>query len=258
MSVSTRPTLEGSPLGGSKDIRSTSRLVRDMFDAVAPRYDFLNHFLSAGLDISWRKYTANALRDPLSKPRCVAVDVCCGTGDLAFALARVSCGKIIGADFCQPMLVRARSKRSRESSHSLLSVTDFIGADTLSLPFADSSVDVVTSGFGFRNLADYSLGLTEIRRVLNPGGTLAILEFSRVQWPLFAPLFRLYFARILPALGTWISGVAGPYQYLHESASRFPDQEAFAGFLRQAGFSGVRYHNFMGGVAALHVAQKRS
>ena len=133
----------------------------------------------------------------------------------------------------------------------------FIGADTLSLPFADSSVDVVTSGFGFRNLADYRLGLAEIGRILKPGGTLAILEFSRVRWPLFAPLFRLYFARILPALGTWISGVAGPYQYLHDSASRFPDQKAFAGLLRQAGFSSVRYHNFMGGVAALHLAQKR-
>ena len=253
MSASMRPTLEGSPLGGTKDVRSTSRLVRDMFEAVAPRYDFLNHFLSAGLDLSWRKYTANALIGPLSKPSCVALDVCCGTGDLAFALARVSRGKVIGTDFCHPMLVRAHSKAHGKMSPGAVAL---IGADTLSLPFSDASVDVITSGFGFRNLADYALGLAEMHRVLKPQGTLAILEFSRVRWPIFGALFRFYFARVLPRLGSWISGITGPYQYLHESASCFPDQETFAVLLRQAGFSDVRYRNFMGGAAALHVSRK--
>ncbi|MGH9378532.1 MAG: ubiquinone/menaquinone biosynthesis methyltransferase [Terriglobia bacterium] len=243
--------LEGSPLGSPADVASTSRSVREMFEAVAPRYDFLNHFLSAGMDIAWRRVAAHALRAPLSHPDSVALDVCCGTGDLGFALRRVSAGKVFAADFCLPMLQLASSKRP----HIARSVA-FLGADTLSLPFRDNSVDVIASAFGFRNLANYALGLREMRRVLKPGGTLAILEFSRVRWPLFGPLFRLYFARILPRLGNWLSGVAGPYQYLHDSASRFPNQEAFAASMRNAGFGSVRYRNLMGGVAALHLGER--
>lgn len=245
------PMLEGSPLGSPHDINATSRSVRKMFEAVAPRYDFLNHFLSAGLDLSWRRMTAKALREPLSRPDSVALDVCCGTGDLAFALRRMSAGKVLAADFCQPMLRQAKAKMRH-----VLRPVSLLGADTLSLPLDDGSVDVVTSAFGFRNLANYELGLREMRRVLKSGGTLAILEFSHVQWPLFGPLFRVYFARVLPRIGTWISGVAGPYQYLHNSASRFPDQETFAEMMRHSGFLNVHYRNLMGGVAALHLGEK--
>ncbi|MGH9452149.1 MAG: ubiquinone/menaquinone biosynthesis methyltransferase [Terriglobia bacterium] len=243
--------LEGSPLGSPADVASTSRSVREMFEAVAPRYDFLNHFLSAGLDVRWRRVVARALRERLSDPASICLDVCCGTGDLAFALRRVSAGRIFAADFCPPMLSLAVSKRPN-------SQVAFLGADTLSLPFRDNTVDVIASAFGFRNLANYGLGLREMRRVLKWGGTLAILEFSRVRGPIFGRLFRLYFARVLPRLGTWLSGVAGPYQYLHDSASRFPDQRAFAAALREAGLCNVRYRNFMGGVAALHLGEKEA
>ena len=256
MNALTRPTLEGSPIGGGSNVRLTSRLVREMFGAVAPRYDLLNHLLSGGLDITWRRVTADVLSQALSKPGSVALDVCCGTGDLTFALAKISRGNVIGADFCQPMLVRAHSKADAKMNARLPGHVAWIGADTLSLPFSDNFADVITSGFGFRNLADYALGLGEMRRVLKPEGILAILEFSRVQSPIFGPLFRFYFAQLLPRLGSWISGTAGPYQYLHDSASRFPDQEAFAALLRESGFSAVRYRNLMGGVAALHIAQK--
>ncbi|MGH9436070.1 MAG: ubiquinone/menaquinone biosynthesis methyltransferase [Terriglobia bacterium] len=242
--------LEGSPLGSPADVASTSRSVREMFEAVAPRYDFLNHFLSAGLDVRWRRVVARALREQLSDPGSIGLDVCCGTGDLALALRRVSSGRIIAADFCPPMLSLAVSKRPN-------SKVVFLGADTLSLPFRDNTVDVIASAFGFRNLANYGLGLREMWRVLKRGGTLAILEFSRVRGPIFGPLFRLYFARVLPRLGTWLSGVAGPYQYLYDSASRFPDQRAFAAALREAGFCNVRYRNFMDGVAALHLGEKQ-
>lgn len=245
------PPLEGSPLGSPRTVAATSRLVREMFAAVATRYDFLNHFLSAGLDLSWRRATARALREPLSHPDSVALDICCGTGDLAFALRRVSAGKVFAADFCQPMLERAKVKL-----HNVFRPVSFMGADALCLPFNSGSVDVIASAFGFRNLANYESGLCEMRRVLKPGGTLAILEFSRVRWPLFGPLFRLYFAHVLPLIGTWVSGVAGPYQYLHNSASRFPDQETLAATMRRSGFVNVRYLNFMGGVAALHLAEK--
>jgi len=240
----------GSPLGSGDDPASTARQVREMFAAVARRYDFLNHFLSLGRDIAWRRSTARALREVLARPGSVAVDVCCGTGDLSAALARYSAGVVIGTDFCHPMLCRARGKFL--SSRGVF----FLEADTLALPFLDASLDVVSVAFGFRNLADYARGLEEMRRVLRPGGHLAILEFSRVQGPILGPLFRFYFHRILPRLGTWISGVAVPYQYLPDSVSRFPDQESLAAALRKAGFHNVRYRNFSGGIVALHLGQK--
>lgn len=243
--------LEGSPLGSPDEIAATSRAVQEMFGVVAPRYDFLNHFLSAGMDTAWRRVTARAVAAQLSNPNSVALDVCCGTGDLAFALRRVAKGRVFGADFCLPMLRRAGLKRSRDAGRAA-----FLAADTLSLPFGDRSVDVIASGFGFRNLANYALGLAEMRRVLKPGGALAVLEFSRVRWPIFGPAFRFYFARILPVIGSALSGASGPYQYLHDSASRFPDQEAFATMIRDAGFSGVTYRNLTGGVAAIHLGRR--
>jgi demethylmenaquinone methyltransferase/2-methoxy-6-polyprenyl-1,4-benzoquinol methylase len=241
----------GSPLGPSADHESTARAVRQMFAAVAPRYDFLNHLLSLGRDLAWRRAAAKALREALAQPGSLAVDVCCGTGDLAMALARCSAGKVIGTDFCRPMLLRAREK-GRRASRPLF----FLEADTLALPFRDDSLDVVSVAFGFRNLADYNAGLREMYRVLKSGGTVAILEFSRVRWPVFGPLFRFYFHQILPRLGTWISGVRGPYQYLPDSVAQFPDQESLAAALTAAGFVNVRYRNFTGGVAALHLGEK--
>jgi demethylmenaquinone methyltransferase / 2-methoxy-6-polyprenyl-1,4-benzoquinol methylase len=251
MGPRSNPALEGSPLGSPSEIAVTARSVRNMFEAVTPRYDFLNHFLSAGCDVYWRWVTARSLRPALSRPNCVIFDVCCGTGDLAFAFRRVSAAIVLGTDFCEPMLLRARDK-ARNGSRPVA----FIGADTLELPFRDNTADVVASAFGFRNLANYALGLREMLRVLKPGGRVAILEFSRARWPVFAPLFRLYFAHILPRLGSWISGVQGAYQYLHESVSRFPDQEALAKNMRRAGFIEVAYRNLMGGVAALHEGTK--
>lgn len=250
----------GSPLGSPEHVDATSRAVRRMFAAIAPRYDFLNHFLSLGFDFGWRRATARALRGTLAHPQSVAADVCCGTGDLALALARITAGRVVGTDFCHPMLQRAQKKLQRgllrDTSARHSRSIFFLGADTLNLPFRDGSLDVVTSAFGFRNLASYALGLRELRRVLKPGGLIAILEFSEVRWRIFGPLFRMYFALILPRIGTLISGIRGPYQYLHDSVSRFPDQEGLAASLRQAGFANVRYQNFMGGVAALHIGEK--
>lgn len=238
-------------MGRPDDQAATARAVREMFARVVPRYDFLNHFLSLGRDIAWRKFTARALRGPLERKESVAVDICCGTGDLAISLARFSAGKVVGADFCRPMLVRAQEKASQVDSPAA-----FLEADALALPFADGTLDVVSVAFGFRNLADYSAGLAEIYRVLRPGGCAAILEFSRVGWPVFGPVFRFYFHHVLPRLGTWISGVSGPYDYLPDSVSRFPDQEGLAAAMREAGFAEVSYHNFVGGVAALHSGRK--
>ncbi len=242
---------QGSPLGSPQDAASTSQAVCAMFAAVAPRYDFLNHFLSLGRDIAWRRATARALRERLSRPGSRVLDLCCGTGDLAFACSRYSSGIVLGADFCRPMLLRARKKAVRRPGSVF-----FLEADALGLPFAAASLDAVALAFGFRNLANYAQGIEEIYRVLRPGGILAILEFSRARWPLFGPAFRFYFRRILPWLGTRVSGVSGPYQYLPDSVSKFPDQEALASLLREAGFQNVWYRDFTGGVAALHWAEK--
>jgi demethylmenaquinone methyltransferase/2-methoxy-6-polyprenyl-1,4-benzoquinol methylase len=150
------------------------------------------------------------------------------------------------------MLLRAQRK-ARQSPRPLF----LVEADALALPFRDGSFDVVSVAFGFRNVGSHAAGLRELRRVLKPGGTVAILEFSHVRSPVFGPLFRFYSQRILPRLGTWISGVPGAYQYLPDSVSQFPDQESLAAALPAAGFVNVRYRNFTGGVAALHLAEKR-
>lgn len=251
MSDAMLPKSQGSPLGPAGDEEATARAVRRMFASVAPRYDFLNHFLSLGRDIAWRRAAAKALRGILERPGSLALDVCCGTGDLALALAEYSAGRVLGADFCHPMVTRAREKALREAR-----AVSFLEADALKLPFRDNSLDLIAVAFGFRNLANYARGLDEMRRVLKPAGAAAILEFSRVHWPIAGPLFRFYFRRVLPKIGAWISGVAGPYQYLPDSVRRFPDQEQLAGMMREAGFNKVSYRNFFAGAAALHRGEK--
>ena len=242
---------QGSPLGSGRDEASTSAAVRSMFAAVAHRYDFLNHFLSLGRDIAWRRATARALKEILARPGSRVADLCCGTGDLSFCLGRHSQGLVMGADFCHPMLAIARGKAGAQARR-----VHFLEADALHLPFGDASLDAVTSAFGFRNLASYGRGIEEMRRVLKSGGRLAILEFSQVRWPIFGPVFRFYFRRVLPRIGAWISGVEGPYRYLPDSVAQFPEQEVLAEMLRGAGFHKVSYVNFTGGVAALHVGEK--
>ena len=247
-----KPTaVEGTTVGKGGDEQATASAVRSMFAAVAPRYDLLNHLLSVGFDIRWRRATVRALEPVLSQPSSVVADLCCGTGDLALALRQASAGKVLGTDFCHPMLQIAREKATHLTRNTI-----FLEADTLQLPLRDASLDALTIAFGFRNLSNYRRGVQEMRRVLRPGGVVAILEFSHVTWPVFGPLFRAYFRRVLPRLGAWISGVQGPYQYLPDSVLRFPNQEALAELLRKEGFRSVRYRNFTGGVAALHLGEK--
>jgi demethylmenaquinone methyltransferase/2-methoxy-6-polyprenyl-1,4-benzoquinol methylase len=242
---------KGIPQGREREEASTGAAIRSVFAAVAARYDLANHVLSLGLDIAWRRATARSLNDILKRPKSCVADLCCGTGDLSLALRRQSAGAVIGVDFCPPMLRLARGKAAKCGGH-----IHFLEADALSLPFRCEALDAVTIAFGFRNLANYDRGLEEMLRVLKVGGSLAILEFSRVRWPVFGPIFRFYFRRVLPRLGTWVSGVAGPYRYLSDSVVMFPEQEALAEKMRAAGFRNVRYANFAGGVAALHLGEK--
>ena len=180
---------QGSPLGSGRDEATTSAAVRGMFASVAHRYDFLNHFLSIGRDIAWRRATARALRDILSHPGSRVADLCCGTGDLSFSLSRYSRGTVMGADFCHPMLAIARGKAGRQGRR-----VHFLEADALHLPFGDAALDAVTSAFGFRNLANYDQGIAEMRRVLKPGGRACHPGIFARALAGFRPAFSLLFS----------------------------------------------------------------
>jgi len=221
-----------------------------MFGRIAGRYDLLNHLLSGNFDKRWRRLVARTLRPSLVEGA-RALDVACGTGDLALALASAGAARVVGLDFCRPMLEIARRKAAGESRR-----LPFVEGDALRLPFADESFDVVTIAFGLRNLAGVEEGLRELLRVLKAGGRVAVLEFSSPAVPGFRALFRFYFMRVLPRVGGLVSGSRGAYEYLPDSVSRFPDQERLAELMREAGFEEVEYRNLTGGIAALHTGTR--
>jgi len=228
-----------------------ARRVREMFAGIASRYDLLNHLLSGNTDKRWRRLVARKLQPALSVDGARALDVACGTGDLALALAAVTKARIVGTDFCRPMLEIAARKASTNVSE-----IPFIEGDALKLPFADEAFNAVSIAFGLRNLSNVEEGLRELRRVLKPSGRVAILEFSRPVVPGFRALFQFYFTRVLPKLGGTISGSRGAYEYLPDSVSRFPDQKRLAAMMREAGFEEVEYQNLTGGIAALHLGTR--
>ncbi len=232
------------PAAGSQQ---SARWVREMFGRVARRYDLLNHLLSFQMDRYWRWRTVRRLRSRLQRPEAVVIDLCCGSGDLMLALERAGAARVFGCDFSRPMLLRARRKAAGRPAANRL-----FEADALGLPLAPRSVDVLTVAFGFRNLASYRAGLDEMLRVLKPGGVAAILEFSRPPNLLFRRLYEFYSARILPAVGNWISGDPEAYSYLPESVRRFPDAPALAEEMKAAGFRDVSYFYMTGGIVSLH------
>jgi demethylmenaquinone methyltransferase/2-methoxy-6-polyprenyl-1,4-benzoquinol methylase len=245
--MSGEPARGTTPPGVAGE-REAARWVRGMFGRVARRYDFLNHLLSMNLDRRWRARTVRRLRPILERPGARVMDACCGTGDLLLALRSVAgAANVLGSDFCRPMLDAARRKIERRGFAAAL-----IEADALALPLADGCLDLVTTAFGFRNLANYKDGLREMRRVLKPGGVAAILEFSQPRTAVFAALYRLYSRRVLPLVGGALSGDPGAYAYLPESVSRFPDADELAAMMREAGFDEARFERMTGGIVALH------
>ena len=221
-----------------------------MFAGIAGRYDLLNHLLSGNVDKRWRREVARSLSPSLIGGARV-LDVACGTGDLSFVLADAGAGRVVGLDFCRPMLEVARRKAEADSR-----AVPFVEGDALSLPFADGTFDAVTIAFGLRNLASVEGGLGELLRVTRPGGAVFVLEFSRPNVPGFRALFRFYFTRVLPRIGGWVSGSRGAYEYLPDSVTRFPDQRRLAELMRAEGFEGVVYKNLTGGIAALHTGAR--
>ena len=221
-----------------------------MFSGIARRYDLLNHLLSGNVDKRWRRKTARALESSLVEGARV-LDVACGTGDLSLVLSDAGAARVIGLDFCRPMLEIARRK-AVEGSRQI----PFVEGDALRLPFGDETFDAVTIAFGLRNLAGVADGLRELRRVLKGGGRLAVLEFSSPVVPGFRALFRFYFTRVLPRIGGLVSGSRGAYEYLPDSVTRFPDQKRLAELMRAEGFEAVEYSNLTGGIAALHTGTR--
>ncbi len=222
--------------------------VREMFATIAGRYDLLNHLLSLNIDKKWRRLVVNRVRAKIVARESLILDVACGTGDLSLMLFEIDGARVVGTDFCRPMLSIAAEKVPADIR--------LIEGDALSLPFKDATFDAVTIAFGLRNLAGVESGLKELRRILKPNGWVAVLEFSRPSNALLRPLFGLYFRKILPLLGGVISGSRGAYSYLPASVSRFPDQQQLGSLMEQAGLDQVSFENLSGGIAALHLGRR--
>jgi demethylmenaquinone methyltransferase/2-methoxy-6-polyprenyl-1,4-benzoquinol methylase len=255
---SQRSLVVGAAPDGASDAASAARAVREMFTSIAPRYDLLNHVLSFNVDRLWWRRTAHFFAHVFAEADSRILDLCCGTGDMTFALLKQA-GKrhsqIVGADFSHAMLQRARLKSQKKDADNNARMLRWIEADALSLPFPCEYFNLVTSAFGFRNLADYDRGLREIARVLKTGGECGILDFSEPKG-LMGNLYRIYFKQVLPRVGTIISGVRGPYAYLPNSVERFPRPEEVLDRMRHAGFREVSWTPYTFGIAGLYRGKK--
>jgi demethylmenaquinone methyltransferase/2-methoxy-6-polyprenyl-1,4-benzoquinol methylase len=227
--------------------------IQRMFGQIAPWYDFLNHLLSLNIDKLWRRWTTKLVPPTPGKP---VLDLCTGTGDLAFAFDRAAGGKcdITGSDFCPEMLDLAREKGRSNGTAGRI---QFVEADAQQLPFPSDHYDLVSVAFGLRNVTDTDRGLAEMVRVLAPGGRLAVLEFSRPRGRILGGLYSWYFTKILPRIGQMLSrSKESAYQYLPESVMKFPDGEELANKLRMHGLTDVTFTPFTFGIATLYVGTK--
>ncbi len=238
----------GAPQRGSEEFATQ---VRGMFDRIAGVYDLMNSAMTAGLHHQWRQRAVDRAE---VGPGSDALDVCCGTGDLALELRRRigPDGRVVGCDFSEPMLELAR----RKSGEQGLPV-EFGWADALDLPYGEASFDVVTIGFGARNLADLERGLAEMARVLRPGGRLVILEITRPRREPLAAFYSLWFDRLVPVIGTF-AGDPEAYSYLPNSVRSFPEPQALAEMIDAAGFDRIRWLLLAGGIIAIHSATRSS
>jgi demethylmenaquinone methyltransferase/2-methoxy-6-polyprenyl-1,4-benzoquinol methylase len=218
-----------------------------MFDEIAPRYDLLNHVLSCNIDRVWWNRAARTFREVLQRPEAQVLDLCCGTGDMTLALLRRRPKDglpVLAADFAHQMLVRGAAKFTARGAIAF-------EADALQLPLPSGSLDLLTTAFGFRNLANYRTGLEEFYRTLKPGGELGILDFSE-PGGVMGKVYAFYFRRVLPAVGSLLSGVSGPYSYLPSSVRQFPAPSELMTTMRSVGFEQVSWTPYSFGIAGLY------
>jgi demethylmenaquinone methyltransferase/2-methoxy-6-polyprenyl-1,4-benzoquinol methylase len=243
----------GARPAGVTTEHAAAAAVQQMFDTIAPTYDRANHLISAGVDQWWWNRTARLFESVLRHPETVALDLCCVTGDMTMALYKhrpttPNAAPILAVDFSHQMLSLGQQKFA---SHNILAIE----ADALHLPLADASVDLVTSAFGFRNLANYEESLAELLRVLRPGGQFGILECNQPEG-LFGAFYSLYFRTILPRLGGLITGKPAAYSYLNASVERFPRPPRMLQLIKDAGFIDATWTSYTFGIAGLYHATK--
>ena len=250
------PTEPGADPTATGDEQGVSQAVQSMFNGIAPRYDLLNHLLSANVDRIWWRRTARAFAPVLRNPDSAVVDMCCGTGDMTLALLRqrAANGKpVVALDFSHEMLERAKEKFVSPEFSAFGVVT--MEADALHMPLAENSIDLITTAFGFRNLANYEAGLREMARVLRSGAQVGILDFNE-PGGLFGKIYGVYFHHVLPRIGKTLSGSSAPYEYLPHSVHRFPKPEEMLTMMRACGFVQAIWIPYTFGIAGLYRAVK--
>lgn len=244
-------TTTGAKPAGARDEQSAAAAVQQMFNSIAPRYDLLNHVLSANVDRLWWWRAARRFRPILRNPDAAILDICCGTGDMTLALLKhrpAGARPVIAADFARAMLSRGAEKFSGKGAVAL-------EADALHLPMRSGSLDLIVSAFGFRNLANYEAGLREFARVLKPGGEIGILDFSE-PGGLIGKAYAVYFRRVLPAIGRAICGKDGPYNYLPSSVGNFPPPPEMLRLMRSCGYTDCTWTPYTFGIAGLYTAKR--
>ena len=249
-------TATGAKPAGAVDEASAAAAVREMFDSIAPRYDLLNHVLSANVDRLWWRRTARRFRAVLAQPDAAVLDICCGTGDLTMALLKhrpEGARPILAADFSRAMLSRGAKKFAARKPGAPYAIP--LEADALHLPLRDRSLDLIVTAFGFRNLANYEAGLREFHRVLKPGGQLGILDFSEPGGPI-GKAYAVYFRRVLPAIGRLVCGKAGAYNYLPVSVGNFPPPGEMLELMRKAGYAECAWQPYTFGIAGLYTGER--
>ena len=253
--------VSGARPPGAVDEAAAAEAVREMFDSIAPRYDLLNHVLSANVDRLWWRRTARRFRDVLARPDAAVLDICCGTGDLTMALLKYrsqGARPIVAADFSRAMLSRGARKfggpgvgdRKPGAPYAVA-----LEADALHLPLQSGSLDLIVTAFGFRNLANYEAGLREFHRVLKPGGQLGILDFSE-PGGLVGKAYAVYFRRVLPAIGQLVCGKAGAYNYLPVSVGNFPPPGEMLELMRATGYVECEWQPYTFGIAGLYTGAR--
>jgi demethylmenaquinone methyltransferase/2-methoxy-6-polyprenyl-1,4-benzoquinol methylase len=259
-------TTTGAKPEGATDEASAAVAVRQMFDSIAPKYDLLNHVLSANVDRLWWWRTARRFRAILAQPEAAVLDICCGTGDMTMALLKRrprGARPIVAADFSREMLSRGAKKFGEPGVGARKAGQPYavaLEADALHLPVETASLDLVVSAFGFRNLANYEAGLREFHRVLKPGGQLGILDFSE-PGGILGKAYAVYFRRVLPAIGRAISGPGtggkpGPYSYLPASVGNFPAPSEMLGLMKKVGYQECAWQPYTFGIAGLYTARR--
>jgi demethylmenaquinone methyltransferase / 2-methoxy-6-polyprenyl-1,4-benzoquinol methylase len=241
---------------GTVDEATAAQSVRQMFNSIAPRYDFLNHLLSANVDRLWWNRTARRFRSVIADPDASILDICCGTGDMTMAMLKLrprGAEPILAADFARAMLDRGAQKFAARKTGDATAIA--LEADALHLPIQSASLDLIVTAFGFRNLANYESGLSEFHRVLKPGGQLGILDFSEPDG-LIGKFYAVYFRSILPVIGRIICGKDGPYNYLPTSVGNFPAPPQMLALMAATGYTQCVWQPYTFGIAGLYTATR--